>query len=96
MAEPSDDELQEAEEKALEDEAVARLDNLSEADILARSRKSLLKRLAAKAELGTLSHQEAAILRNLLRDNGLVMALGDPKATPRPLPVEDDLPEFED
>jgi hypothetical protein len=84
-------------EWAAENEAVARLDNLSEADILARGRKALLARLTAKAEAGTLSHQEAAILRNLLRDNGLVMALGEPRANPKPLPVEDDdLPQFED
>lgn len=83
--------------KVLEDEAVARLGNLSEEEIAKRARRALISRLAAKAEAGTLSHQEAGVLRNMLRDGGLVLDFGNTKAIPKPLPVDDDdLPQFED
>lgn len=50
------------------------MDGLSETDILLRARRALLSHLAMKAEEGSITVNEMAVLRNLLRDNGLVFA----------------------
>ena len=40
--------------------------------------EAMLRRLVAKVTAGTASHQELAILRNMLRDNGMVWSLPPP------------------
>ena len=83
-------------------DTIKKLEGLSMEDLLKRSQKKQLVDLLAKLEAGLISHQENAILRNLLRDNGMVMG-----AVPRPpeaggmretsgpsLPTYDD-PEYE-
>lgn len=63
--------------------------------LLAKGHEQLLRTLVAKSMSGTATHQELAILRNVLRDNGLTMAPGDGAKTieHRPLPA---LPHFDD
>lgn len=87
---------------------LAELKGLSEEDILKRARKAQLMDLLAKLELGMLSHQEHAVLRNLIRDNGLTLTPypppddangqvtepGKPTTPPVSLP-ELDTPEYE-
>lgn len=46
-------------------------------DLLEDAHKALIVDLLAKLKSGQASHQELAILRNLLRDNGLVIAPKD-------------------
>lgn len=50
---------------------IKELQELPDEEILKRARKAQLIDLLAKLELGQLSHQEHAVLRNLIRDNGL-------------------------
>jgi len=45
-------------------------------ELLAEGQKTLLVDLLAKLQTGQASHQEMAILRNLLRDNGMMLGLG--------------------
>jgi len=80
---------------AKEAEAKARLSNLPLQEVLERAQAALLKDLCAKAEVGTLSHQEAAVLRNMLRDNGMIHARppGGPAQGQVP---QADLPSFTD
>jgi hypothetical protein len=65
-------------------------------EILEEGRKALFARLVGKCRLGTASHQEMAILRNILRDNGLTLGLTLPDSTQRP-PIREplELPDFE-
>lgn len=58
-------------------------------DILRDGQKALFARLVAVCRSGTASHQELAILRNILKDNGLTLgippeapAVGTPMAMP--------------
>lgn len=44
--------------------------------ILKEGQKALFARLVSRCRLGTASHQEQAILRNLLKDNGMTLGLG--------------------
>lgn len=63
-------------------------------DILREGQKALFINLVSKVRSGQASHNEMAILRNLLKDNGMV--LGIPPEEPiaaRNAPA--DLPEFE-
>lgn len=55
-----------------------------------------LRLLVARAIAGTASHQELAILRNLLRDNGMVLSkvVEGKSGEPIPLPTDIDLPEL--
>lgn len=64
---------------------------LSLQDILREGQKALFARLVGRCRAGLASHQEMAILRNLLKDNGLVLGIPPEKAEPeKPM----DLPEF--
>lgn len=59
--------------------------------ILREGQKALFARLVSRCRTGNASHQEMAILRNLLKDNGLVLGIPPEKAEPeKPM----DLPEF--
>jgi hypothetical protein len=70
---------------------------LSLEDILKRGQKALFASLVAAVETKRATHQEMAILRNLLRDNGMVMGLPDPNDRAADTPTHQaDLPEYED
>ncbi|MEW6121303.1 MAG: hypothetical protein AB1698_01720 [Pseudomonadota bacterium] len=80
-------------------DTIKELEGLALEDILKRAQKKQMVDLMAKLMAGVISHQEQAILRNILRDNGMILgALGarpaavtegtDPGGVP--------LPEFED
>lgn len=66
---------------------------LSIEEIMRVGQKALLVRLVGKARAHTASHQELAILRNILKDNGLT--LGIPPAQPQEQ-QHAPLPEFGD
>lgn len=51
------------------------LNQMPAEELIRRAHFALLRELLAKLELGRLSHQEAAILRNMLRDNGMVLGV---------------------
>lgn len=77
-------------EAAAEQQVVDRMADLSLEDVVRASHASLLRRLTAKVELGTATHQQMAILRNLLRDNGMTMGMTgiktiDGEALPGPI-----------
>jgi hypothetical protein len=90
-------------------EKLDELSQLSEKELGERARRRQLLDLLMKLELGQLSHQEHAVLRNLLRDNGfnvfsppgLNQPQADPRGTPaapapQPLPLPDlDDPEYD-
>lgn len=67
-------------------------------DILREGQKALFARLVSSCRAGTASHQELAILRNILKDNGLT--LGIPPEKPNgggdrlPLPDDVEVPEY--
>lgn len=48
--------------------------HLGEVELMAEARKAGIRLLLAKLKLGTITAPELAVLRNLLRDNGLVLA----------------------
>lgn len=81
------------------EEFLQRLHNMSEADIARDARRAMLEDLYEKVVSGTAMPQDHANLRQLLKDNGMIMgdptqgAGGDsnPKAAKEPLP----LPSFE-
>ena len=81
------------EQGAAEAALYAELEGKSVADILREGQKALFVDLVVKARSGKASHQELAILRNVLKDNGLV--LGIPPEEPREKPAPVDLPDFE-
>lgn len=56
------------------DDAVVELRIKDVAELVRAAHKELLVDLLAKLQAGVASHQEKAILRNLLRDNGMVIA----------------------
>lgn len=65
-------------------------------EILRGGQKALVIDLVVAVRSGTASHNEKAILRNLLKDNGLTLGIAPeaPSAEQRKAPV--DLPQFED
>ena len=66
--------------------------------VLQKGHEALLRLLVAKTAAGTASHQEMAILRNMLRDNGMVLSkvIEGSSYTPTALPgTLDDIPELE-
>ncbi len=73
-----------------------RLMGLSVQDILREGQKELFARLVMACRSGEASHQELAILRNILKDNGLT--LGIPPEQPVTVGAEEiaDLPDFEE
>lgn len=82
------------EAKEAEDLAFKELDGFSLEQVIQAGHEAVLRRLVAKVKAGTASHQEMAILRNLLRDNGMVLAT--PPGTDLPKPeAPADLPTFD-
>lgn len=62
-------------------------------DILREGQKDLFARLVAKVRTNRASHQEMAIFRNILKDNGLTLGIPPQAAENSP---KVDLPEFTD
>ena len=56
-------------------EVYADLEGLSIDDILRQGQKALFIQLVGRCRSGKANHQEMAILRNLLRDNGLTLGI---------------------
>lgn len=77
-------------------EELERLKALGEVDMLEEARKAAIRLLLAKTNLGTISAAEQAVLRNLLRDNGLVMGLDQPPEPPGANPMGFHLPDLGD
>ena len=87
---------------SIEEDLAQELRGEDREDLLREAHKELLVLLTAKLKAGTATHQELAILRNLLRDNGMVIPPRPPEAERRDaqrpradLPVLDD-PDYED
>ena len=58
----------------------AELQALSLEKLMVLTRRKLIEQLTIKVELGMASHQEQAILRNLLKDNGMTLVpVNDPE-----------------
>ena len=68
----------------------------SVAELLAESQQALLVELLAKLKTGVATHQELAILRNLLRDNGMVVGAAGGGERARDGAPPPDLPKYED
>lgn len=72
------------------DEAFLALMEKSVEDILRDGQKALFARLVSVCRSGTASHQELAILRNILKDNGLTLGIPPEQTsaptTPMPMP----------
>lgn len=62
-------------------------------DILREGQKALFARLVSTCRAGTASHQELAILRNILKDNGLTLGIPPEKTAQggEKLPLPDDI-----
>lgn len=63
-------------------------------DILREGQKALFARLVSACRAGTANHQELAILRNILKDNGLTLGIPPeqkPGAGGEKLPLPDDI-----
>lgn len=78
----SDEELYLPADVVQDDSVYQELMGKSVEDILREGQKALFARLVAVCRSGTASHQELAILRNILKDNGLT--LGIPPEAPAP------------
>lgn len=59
----------------MEQEFLIALNNEPLDVVIRRGHAAQLRLLVAKAEAGTIKHQEMAILRNMLRDNGMMLML---------------------
>jgi hypothetical protein len=85
----------EAAAEAAQAEDFARLMGMSVKEILETGQKALFADLVSRVRSGAASHQEKAILRNILKDTGLSMlGLAPDKDEPKEAPME--LPEFPD
>lgn len=85
---------QELDEKAAVEASIfAELDGLSVDDILRAGQRALFLQLVTKARALTANHQELAILRNILKDNG--MTLGIPPEKPAATEAPMDLPTYD-
>lgn len=78
--------------------ALDKLKGMSIEGVLAAGHEATIRLLSARAIAGTASHQELAILRNVLRDNGQVMGkvLDGTANKPLALPEgHEDIPELD-
>ncbi len=78
---------------------LSQFEGMTIGQLLEEGRKALLIQLVAAVRSNSASHQEKAVLRNLLKDNGLVLGMEQTDAdrkTPQDLPVPVDLPDFEE
>lgn len=58
---------------------VEKLKELGEVNLLEEARRAAIRLLLAKLNTGEISASELAVLRNLLRDNGMVMGFDQPE-----------------
>jgi len=93
--EPDEEGQQDPEAQAKRD-ALERLDNMSFQQVIEQGHLALLKDLVASVNAGTASHQEKAILRNFLRDNGMTLGAPPPgtSAQDTQAPPTSSLPTF--
>lgn len=65
--------------------------------VLQKGHEALLRLLVAKVAAGEASHQEMAVLRNILRDNGMMLGkvIDGRDVKPLPLPDAGDIPELD-
>lgn len=75
------EEPEEDPEGKAEADALAAIAGFSLQQLLEAGHESLLRNLVKKSMAGTISHQEASILRNVLRDNGMTMGTPAPMKT---------------
>lgn len=97
-ADELDEQVHDGEQQETNAEFLALMDKSVE-DILREGQKALFARLVSTCRAGTASHQELAILRNILKDNGLTLGIPpDRPATGERLPLPDDIevPEYGD
>lgn len=73
--------LPELTEAKLEAETLAQMLELPMEAVIRAGHEALLRLLVAKAKAGTIKHQEMAILRNMLRDNGMMLQIESSKPT---------------
>lgn len=91
--EPEDTDLDA--EAALKASLYAELEGKSVQDILRDGQKHLFIDLVVSVRMGTASHNEKAILRNLLKDNGLTLGIPPEKGPGYSEPAElPDVPDF--
>jgi hypothetical protein len=91
-AEPEVDEQAFAEADQAANSEYLALQDLSVEDILREGQKALFARLVSACRAGTANHQELAILRNILKDNGLTLGIPPEKpASGERLPLPDDI-----
>lgn len=62
-------------EKQLEENEFTALMGMSLDEILREGQKALFARLVGRCRLGLASHQELAILRNVIKDNGVTLGI---------------------
>lgn len=74
---------------------IAAISKLSTADILRLTHKKMLEGLLLKVELGEATHQELAILRNLLKDNGMILGVPPVDPAGNTAPPQASLPVFD-
>ena len=82
----------------MEAEKLDEMSGLSAEQVIRLGHEAMLRLLVAKVAAGTATHQELAILRNMLRDNGMVWSLPPPPIdgqTARELPTVADLPQLD-
>jgi len=87
----------EAQDLTEEQEALNRMKGMDIQAVLQAGHEATIRLLTARAIAGTASHQELAILRNLLRDNGMALAgkvIEGSTVKPLPLPEGVDIPEL--
>lgn len=95
---PEAEDAPELDQAKLEAEHLARLGGLSLEQVVRAGHEAMLRLLVAKVTAGTVSHQEMAILRNMLRDNGMTWNLPPPPVdgeVARTLPDISELPQLE-
>lgn len=88
---PTEEVSSEQPQDGLSEEAFQQLMGQSVEDILREGQKALFARLVSVCRSGSASHQELAILRNILKDNG--MTLGIPPEVQTPV-EQSDLPVY--
>lgn len=77
----------------LEQEAFEKLGNQSAGDVLKQAGENLIKRLAARVELGIASKEDQALLAKMLKDSGLTFN-SQPDAPPPAASEPADLPDL--
>lgn len=85
----------EQDDNALLEQDFQELMGMSLEDILREGQKVLFARLVTKCRAGVASHNEMAILRNVLKDNGLTLGIPPEDGSSVAQRQAVDLPEFD-